>query len=150
MNIPPRPGLGGAWQRHRRFLRFLAAAGASVPVNLGARVVFSDWMRFEFAVLLSHVVGMLTAYTLTRLFVFEASGRSVGSELMRFAVVNVFSAAVTWCVSVGLVYLVFPSVHFAYHPQLVAHVIGLGAASITSFVGHSRFSFRRAGQDPLR
>ena len=150
MSAPQRPGLGATWQRHRRFLRFLAAAGASVPVNLGARVLLSEWMRFEFAVLLSHLAGMLTAYALTRLFVFEASGRSVGSELARFAVVNVFSAALTWCVSVGLVYLVFPWVGFTYHPELAAHVIGLGAASITSFVGHSRFSFRGANQDPLR
>ena len=143
-------GSGPARTEARQFVRFVLAAGASVPVNLGARVLFSEWMRFEFAVLLSHVVGMLTAYALTRLFVFEASGRSVGGELMRFAVVNVFSAAITWCVSVGLVHLAFPAVAFTFHPELVAHVVGLGVASVTSFVGHSRFSFGRADHDPLR
>jgi putative flippase GtrA len=127
-----------------QFVRFVLAAGASVPVNLGARVLLSRWVPYEVALLLSHVVGMLTAWTLTRLFVFDASGRSAGSELARFAIVNVVSVAVTWCVSVGLVRHVFPTLQFAWHPELVAHLIGLGVASVTSFIGHKRFSFRGA------
>lgn len=130
---------------HRQFLRFVVAAGASVPVNIAARVLLSQWMRYEFAVLVSHGVGMLTAYTLTRLFVFEASGRSVPGELGRFAVVNVVSAGLTWCVSVGLVYHVFPAIGYGWRPELVAHVIGLACASLASFLGHSRFSFRKVG-----
>jgi putative flippase GtrA len=126
------------------FLPFVLAAGASVPVNIGARIALSHWTRYEFAVLLAHGVGMLTAFILSRVFVFEASGRSVASELGRFALVNVVSAAVTWCVSVGLLYRVFPWVGFRYEPELVAHLIGLAASAVTSFIGHSRFSFRRA------
>ena len=128
----------------REFILFVLAAGASVPVNIAARIVFSHWVRYEVAVLLSHAVGMLTAYCLTRLFVFKASGRSVPSELARFALVNVGSASLTWCVSVGLLFGVFPWMSFEYRPELVAHIIGLGVASVTSFIGHSRFSFGRA------
>lgn len=131
------------WRSNRQFIRFVLAAGASVPVNILARIAFSHWMPFGFAVLLSHVVGMVTAYVLTRLFVFGASGRSVGSELGRFALVNVFSAAITWCISVWLVEWAFPALRVDFHPELLAHVIGLGVASVTSFLGHSRFSFRR-------
>ena len=133
------------WRSQRRFLRFVLAAGASVPVNIAARVVLSTWVRYEIAVLLSHLVGMLTAYTLTRRFVFEKSGRKLRSELVRFALVNVYSAAQTWVVSVGLVYWVFPWVGFETWPELIAHVIGLALASVTSFVAHSRYSFRKAG-----
>ena len=133
------------WRAQRRFLRFVLAAGASVPVNIAARVVLSNWVRYEIAVLLSHLVGMLTAYTLTRLFVFEKSGRKLPSELARFALVNVYSAGQTWVVSVGLVYWVFPWVGFETWPELIAHVIGLALASVTSFVAHSRDSFRNAG-----
>ncbi len=128
----------------RQYIRFVLAAGASVPFNLAARALLSNWVPYEVALLLSHGVGMLTAWTLTRLFVFDASGRSAGSELGRFAVVNIVSVAVTWCVSVGLVRHVFPALQFAHHPELVAHLIGLGVASVTSFVGHKRFSFRGA------
>jgi putative flippase GtrA len=132
-----------ARDRNRQFLRFVLAAGASVPVNIGARILLSQWCRYEVAVLLSHVVGMLTAFALTRAFVFRASGRSAASELGRFALVNVGSAALTWCVSVGLVDWLFPRIGYHYHAELVGHVIGLGVSSISSFVGHSRFSFRR-------
>lgn len=135
--------VAAAWAKHRQFLRFVLAAGASVPVNIGARIMFSRFMPYELAVLLSHAVGMLFAYTLTRLFVFEASGRSVRSELTRFALVNLVSAALTWIVSVALLRLVFPWIGFARQPELVAHVIGLACASLSSFVGHRRFSFRR-------
>lgn len=127
----------------RQFLRFVLAAGASVPVNIAARLVLSDWVRFEVAVLLSHLVGMLTAYALTRLFVFGASGRPVASELSRFAMVNVVSAAITWCVSVGLVHHVFPYLRFDYQPELIGHVIGLAMSAAASFAGHRRFSFAR-------
>jgi len=131
--------------RHRQFLLFVLAAGASVPVNIGARILFSSWMRFEAAVFLSHIVGMVTAYGLTKLLVFEKTGRNVASELGRFAVVNVISVAQTWLVSVGLLYWVFPWLGFNRQPELVAHVLGLGLASLTSFVGHSRYSFQKAG-----
>lgn len=141
---PPPRGAPGIWQRHRRFVRFVVAAGASVPVNIAARIVVSRWVPFEAAVLLSHVVGMLTAYLLTKLFVFDESGRTVSSELSRFALVNVMSATLTWCVSVGLVRFVFPAIGYGYEPELVAHVIGLAIASVASFIGHSRFSFARS------
>ena len=112
-------------------------------MNIVARIVASHWMPYELAVLVSHGVGMLTAYTLTRLFVFETSGRTTTSELSRFALVNVLSAAITWCVSVGLVDVIFPAISFRTQPELVGHVIGLGVSSVASFVGHSRFSFAR-------
>ena len=89
-----------------RFLRFLVAAGLSVPVNLGTRILFSRVMPYEIALVLSHLCGMLTAYALTRLFVFERSGRSAASELTRFAMVNGVSVVQTWIVAVGLVRLV--------------------------------------------
>lgn len=125
------------------FVRFVVVAGLSVPVNLGARVVFSRVVPYEAAVLLSHAVGMVTAWALTRVFVFGASETSAGRELARFAAVNVVSAAITWVVAVSLLRLVFPAVGWTFEPGIVAHVAGLAAASVASFVGHRDFSFRR-------
>ena len=129
------------WQ----FLRFVVAAGLSVPVNLGTRILFSRHLPYEVAIVLSHACGMVTAYVLTRLFVFERSGRSAGSELGRFALVNVVSATQTWLVAVGLVRLVFPAIGFDAQPELVAHVVALGLASVTSFYAHRLYSFGRPG-----
>lgn len=125
------------WQ----FVKFLVAAGLSVPVNLGSRVLFSRVMPYEAAVVVSHLCGMLTAFLLTRTFVFERSGRRASNELARFTLVNVLSLIVTWVVAVGLVRLVFPRIGFDTHPELIAHVAGLGLASVTSFYGHRRYSF---------
>jgi len=128
---------GGRWQ----FLKFLVAAGLSVPVNLGSRVLLSRIMPYEAAVVVSHLCGMLAAFLLTRSFVFERSGRRVSNELARFTIVNVVSIIVTWVVAVGLLRLVFPRVGFDTHPELVAHIAGLSLASLTSFYGHRRYSF---------
>lgn len=136
------------WAAQRQFLAFLAAAGSSVPVNLLSRVLFSEWLPYGVAVLLAHGVGMVTAYALSRQFVFEQTGRSVASELGRFAMVNVVSAALTWAVSVSLVSYVFPAVRFTLQPELVGHVLGLAVASLTSFVGHRRFSFEKSVSTP--
>ncbi len=129
------------WQ----FVRFVAAAGLSVPVNLGARILFSRQLPYEVAIVLSHACGMVTAYVLTRLFVFARSGRSTASELGRFALVNVVSATQTWLVAVGLVRIAFPAIGFETQPELVAHVVALGLASVTSFYAHRLYSFARSG-----
>jgi len=128
------------WQ----FLRFVIAAGLSVPVNLGARVLLSRVIAYEVAIVLSHLCGMLTAYVLIRSFVFEPSGRRPSSELTRFALVNVVSLVVTWVVAVGLLRVVFPRIGFAASPEFVAHFLGLGVAPFTSFYGHRRYSFGRS------
>ena len=134
---------GAREPEHRRFVRFVLAAGASVPVNLAARIILSQWLEYGVAVLLAHGVGMVTAFTLTRIFVFERSGRSIRGELGRFAIVNLFSGATTWAISVSLVGYVFPAIGFHTQPELIGHIIGLGVASVTSFIGHRRFSFGR-------
>jgi putative flippase GtrA len=123
------------------FLKFVVAAGLSVPVNLGSRILFSRAMPFEIAIVLSHVCGMLTAYLLTKLFVFAPSGRNAASELSRFALVNLASVAQTWIVAVGLVRFVFPALGVVRATELLAHAMGLAFASVTSFYGHRRFSF---------
>jgi len=127
------------------FFRFVVAAGLSVPVNLAARAIFSLVMPYEVAIVLSHLVGMAVAFTLTRRFVFGASGRGVGGELGRFAAVNAVSLAVTWAVSVTLVRVVFPAVGYRYFPELTAHFAGLCCAALSSYAGHRYYSFAKVG-----
>ena len=127
------------WQ----FLKFLVAAGLSVPVNLGSRVLLSGVMPYEAALVVSHLCGMLTAFLLIRSFVFARSNRRVSNELARFTVVNLVSLSVTWIVAVGLVRFVFPMLGVAQHPELIAHVAGLSVSSVASFFGHRDFSFRK-------
>jgi putative flippase GtrA len=128
----------------RTFAGFLVAGGISVPVNIAARIFLSSLMRFEYAVVASHIIGMIVAFSLNKWFVFASSGRRLHSELVRFSIINCLSLAQTWLVSVGLVRLVFPALGFDFHPELIGHVIGLGLSSITSFAGHRLYSFAEA------
>jgi len=125
------------------FFGFVVAAGLSVPVNLAARALLSMVVRYEVAIVLSHLVGMAVAFTLTRRFVFGSSGRGVSGELGRFAAVNALSLAITWAVSVTLVRLVFPAVGYRYFPELTGHFAGLCCAAVSSYLGHRHWSFAR-------
>jgi len=133
----------GPEQTRSRFIRFLVAAGLSVPVNLGSRILFSRVMPYEVAIVLSHGCGMLAAFAMTRAFVFEPSGRSGHSELVRFALVNLVSVTQTWIVAVGLVRGLFPMLGTPPAPELTAHAIGLASASVTAYLGHRHYSFGR-------
>ena len=124
-----------------QFVPFLFAGGLSVLVNVGSRILLSTIISYELAVAISHILGMITAFLLNKIFVFSPSGRRLHSEFSRFAIVNAFSLTQTWIVSVGLVRLLFPMTGFDFHPELMAHIIALGLSPFTSFWGHKRYSF---------
>ncbi len=140
--IPKRStALRQAFQRLPAIVRFLALGGLSAAVNLVARFAMQPIIGFETAVIVAYLIGMVVAYNLFRLFVFGASTRGVGSEFWRFTVVNLVSLALVWCVSVGLARLVFPALAFTWYADDLAHLIGLLCPSISSWIGHKRYTF---------
>lgn len=129
-----------------RFIRFVLTSGVAAAVNLVSRYFLNFVMPFAAAVAVAFPFGMLTAYVLGRLFVFERSGRSVADELWRFTAINLLAAAQIWTISVGLAEYVFPAWGFKWHPLDIAHVIGVAAPVLTSYLGHRHFSFARLTQ----
>lgn len=127
-----------------QFARFLVTGGIAAGVNVGSRYLLNFAMPFEYAVAVAYLCGMTTAYVLARLYVFEATGRSVGSEFYRFAIVNVFALVLVWMISVGLARVVFPAIGFTWFADDIAHIIGVLAPAVMSFVGHRYYSFRKA------
>ena len=125
------------------FTRFVLTGGIAAGVNVAARWGLSHVMSYEAAVAVAYLFGMTTAYLLARMFVFDESGRSTGSELLRFAIVNVFALAQVWLVSVGLARLAFPAIGFAWHAEDIAHLIGVAIPAVTSYFGHRHFSFAK-------
>lgn len=123
------------------FGRFLVTGGVAAGVNVASRWLFDFVMPFEAAVVVAYLAGMVTAYTLSKLFVFSRSGRSVSDEFLRFAIVNVVALAQVWVVSVGLARYGFPAIGFTWHADDVAHVIGVIVPAVTSYLGHRHFSF---------
>jgi putative flippase GtrA len=124
-----------------RFASFVVTGGISAACNLGARFWMSRVMRYEFAVLFAYLIGMIMAFVLARTFVFEESDRDWQTQLARFAVVNIFGLSLVWLVSVGLVRLVFPRMKFYWHPEDVAHLVGVVSPVFISYYLHKYFSF---------
>jgi putative flippase GtrA len=124
-----------------QFLRFLSTGGVAAIVNLLSRYELNKIMSFEVAVALAYLVGMITAYVLARRFVFQASGRSVVSELKRFTIVNVFSLILVWSISVGLAKYLFPAIGLVWRADDIAHFIGVMAPAAASYFGHRAYTF---------
>lgn len=129
------------------FGRFLLTGGVAAGVNVLSRWALSHIMAYEAAVVFAYLAGMVTAYLLTRTFVFARSGRAVADEALRFALVNLVALAQVWVVSVGLARLVFPATGFDWHAEDVAHLIGVAIPAVTSYFGHRHFSFSRRRED---
>jgi putative flippase GtrA len=127
-----------------RVMLFLLAGGLAATINVLSRIAFNQFMSFEAAIVLAYVVGMTTAYTLNRSFVFKRSGRSVRDEYLRFTIVNLAAVAQVWVVSVLLTRFVFPSIGFLWHTETVSHVIGVTVPVFTSYLGHKNISFSSA------
>jgi putative flippase GtrA len=124
-----------------RFARFVLSGGLAAIANLASRWLFSLVVVYEIAVLAAYVVGMATAFLLSRSFVFEPSSAPVPRQLGRFTLVNIVAFAQVWLVSVGLARLVFPAIGFTRHAETFAHLIGVSSPVITSYFAHRRYSF---------
>lgn len=85
---------------------------------------------------------MIIAFVLMKLFVFEKSVHSTKKELFYFTLVNIVAFIQTYIVSVGLAEYAFPVIRFRFHPEAVAHAIGIIFPVFTSFIGHKYFSFK--------
>jgi putative flippase GtrA len=129
----------------QRVLLFLFAGGAAALVNILTRIAFSAIMPYEVAIVVAYVCGMTVAYLLNKYLVFDASGRSITSEYVRFGLVNLLALAQVWIVSVGLTCFVFPAIGFTWYSDTVAHVIGVIVPVFTSYLGHRNFSFAKTG-----
>lgn len=125
------------------FSRFLMVGGFAALVNFLSRILFSEWTSFRIAIILAYIVGMLTAYILSRLLVFEPSGKHPGNELFYFTLVNLFAVIQVWLISVGLAEYLFPYLAFAFYPEEIAHLSGLSVPVITSYLGHKYLSFAK-------
>ncbi|MGD8927017.1 MAG: GtrA family protein [Thioalkalispiraceae bacterium] len=126
----------------RQFLRFLLVGGVAAAINFVSRIFLSEIMSYRWAVFVAYLIGMLTAYLLSRAFVFEPSSRKPLHELYYFSLVNVLAVCQVWGISVLLAEYVFPKAGFGFYPEEIAHIIGLSVPIFTSFLGHKYWSFK--------
>jgi len=123
-----------------RFAKFVATNGGAAVLTLLARFLFNFVFIFEVSVALAHFVGMTTAFTLNKFFVFETES-GIAGQYGRYALVNLLSLAVTTGVSALLYRVVLPAAGIGFYPALLAHFIGLGTMAVPSYLAHKHFSF---------
>ncbi len=124
------------------FGRFLAVGGFAALVNFISRIYLSEVMDLGWAVFIAYIIGMLTAYVMSKVFVFAPSGKHPANELLYFTLVNIVAVAQVWVITIGLAEYVFPAIGFHIYSEDVAHLIGLSIPVISSYFGHKYFSFK--------
>ena len=126
-----------------RFMRFLAAGGFAAFVNLASRYLLTPVIGFKLSIVPAYLLGMAVAFFLFRTLVFGRSGASVAAESTRFAIVNIVALCLVWVISVALASVVFPAIGLIWHAEDIAHFIGTCVPAVTSYIGHSIYTFRK-------
>lgn len=127
----------------RQFARFILAGGIAAAVNIAARWLLSPWVSYTAAIVIAFLIGVVTAFTLNRIFVFRQSSNKFHHQLSWFVVINFIALAQTLIISLALTKWLLPLINWRWEPELVAHALGVGAPLITSYIGHKTLSFRQ-------
>lgn len=128
--------------KSRQFLIFLLTGGLAAAVNFGSRIIYNVWVDFSIAIVLAYITGMITAFTLAKLFVFKESQQSLHQSVIFFVLVNLVAVLQTWIISMGLAYYLLPAINIKLYAREVAHAVGVIVPVFTSYIGHKRWSFR--------
>ena len=126
----------------REFFFFLLTGGLAALINFTSRIGYSQVVDYSTAIVLAYITGMITAFTLAKLFVFKESRQSVHRSAFYFFLVNVVAAAQTWLISLGLAYYALPYIGVQHFVPEIAHAIGLAVPIFSSYIGHKHLSFK--------
>ncbi len=127
------------------FVRFVLIGGFASGVNLVARILIDTVTSYAVAILLAFFVGLTTAFLLNRMFVFKPASQSQWrGEFFRFLLVNLATLAQVFLLSMLFARVIFPATGMDFHPDTIAHGIGLITPVFTSFWAHRHFTFRAA------
>ena len=126
----------------RQFITFILTGGFAAAVNFGSRFLYNTFVDFPVAVTLAYLTGMVTAFVLAKVFVFQGASHSTAKSAALFALVNVFAFAQTWIVSMILAYHLLPSLGVHQFDKAIASAVGIAIPVFTSFVAHKYITFR--------
>lgn len=126
----------------KEFFGFLITGGIAATVNFLSRIYFNQFYSFSASVVFAYLLGMLTAFILARVFVFNKSTQSIGRSVVIFSLVNVLALTQTWFISMGLNYYVLPSLGVERFVPEISSAIGIIFPVFTSYLGHKYWSFK--------
>ncbi len=126
----------------KKFSTFIVVGAVAAAVNFVSRIILNLWFSFEYSVVISYFLGLITCYVLSRKFVFFETDSSIISSSIRFVFVNIFAIIQTYYVSIYLYLLLDKYTDWSYSRE-IAHFCGICVPVITSYYGHKYFSFRK-------
>lgn len=127
----------------RQFLGFAAVGALAAFLHWLARIVFSKWMPFSFAVVAAYAVGMAVAFALNSLYVFPQSKKPINKQAIDFIIINLAFLPVVWIVAVFFE-SVFRTYGFIKYPQATAHAIAVVVPAFATFLFYKFFAFKDA------
>lgn len=130
--------------RTGEIVRYLASGATAATSTFASRFLFNQWMSFEWAVTLAYLVGMAVGFTLMRRYAFRPSNRPLSSQVMGYCLVNLVGLVQNVGFSSLMLRVVFP--RYVDDPEALtplAHIIGIGIPTISSYFGHKWVTFRR-------
>ncbi len=127
----------------RQFLLFIVTGGFAAIVNFGSRIMYNTFMDFSDAVAAGYLTGMVTAFVLAKIFVFQGPSHSTAKSAVLFVMVNVAAFAQTWMVSMILAYYLLPKIGVLQFDKAIASAVGISIPVFTSFIAHKYITFKQ-------
>ena len=127
---------------YKQLFLFLVTGGAAAGLNWGSRFVFSQFVSFETAIILSFIVGLLSGFFLMRTFVFDGTSKAVAPQVGRYIFINLIALAQTLTITLLLAEWLLPNIGIIDHTEALAHFAGVATPLATSYFGHKWYTFR--------
>ncbi|MEE7546089.1 GtrA family protein [Xanthomonas sp. Kuri4-1] len=125
----------------RQFLLFILAGGLAAAVNFGSRIILSQWLHYVPSIVAAYLLGMVTAFTLNRMFVFNHADNPLHHQVAWFVTINLAAVVQTVAISLLLARWLLPTLGLDFHNETIAHAIGVAVPVVTSYIGHKHLSF---------
>ena len=125
----------------KEFIVFVCCNGFAAVVNVSTRMLFGLFTSYTISVVLAFLCGLVTAFVLSRIIVFKIKEGKIKNQFVKFFIVNLFGLLQTILASFLLRNVLFPAMSFTFHPDSIAHMVGVVIPVFTSFLGHKYLSF---------
>lgn len=109
--------------------------------NLGSRYLLDLALPFEAAVVLAYGVGMAVGFALFQLTMFHGHNVMQPRRMIRFLWVNLLGVTLAWAVSSLMARVILPAIAWDWHPFEIAHIAGVGAPAISSYLLNKHYTF---------
>lgn len=129
-----------------QFIKFLIAGAIGAAANVGSRFIFSEFFRFEIAIVLAYFVGMSIAFIIMKIFVFNIQSNINITYIIKFSVVNCLAIAQTYLISIFFAYWLLPYLGVIDSTELYGHIVGVLFPVLTSYIGHKYFTFSKKNE----